>query len=152
MRVSLLSPVALAACASAKIWYAGVDESGGEFGVYSANATKGTGLPGTFGVDYAFLNQTTADIWVDQNHINLFRVAFLLERMCPLEYGLGSKFNETYFGYYNDAIEYITVKKGVYAILGMWLHFPERVFLIFPKIRTTICATTTRHSNQPQAL
>jgi hypothetical protein len=27
--------------------------------------------------------------------INLFRVAFLLERMCPLKYGLGSKFNET---------------------------------------------------------
>jgi len=65
----------------------------------------------------AFLNKTTADIWVDQNHINTFRVAFLLERMCPLEYGLGSKFNETYFGYFNDAIQYITVNKGAYAIL-----------------------------------
>jgi endoglucanase len=49
--------------------------------------------------------------------INLFRVAFLLERMCPLAYGLGSKFNETYFGFYNDAINYITVTKGAYAIL-----------------------------------
>lgn len=27
--------------------------------------------------------------------INLFRVAFLLERMCPLSDGLGAKFNET---------------------------------------------------------
>jgi endoglucanase len=49
--------------------------------------------------------------------INLFRVAFLLERMCPLAYGLGSKFNETYFGFFNDAINYITVTKGAYAIL-----------------------------------
>lgn len=117
MRTSITSLLALTASASAKIYYAGVAESGGEFGVYSATATNGTGLPGRFGVDYAFLNQTTADIWVDQNHINLFRVAFLLERMCPLKYGLGAKFNETYFGYYNDAIEYITEKKGAYAIL-----------------------------------
>jgi endoglucanase len=130
MRASLLSPLALAACTSAKIWYAGVDESGGEFGVYSANATKGTGLPGTFGVDYAFLNKTTADIWVDQNHINLFRVAFLLERMCPLEYGLGSKFNETHFGYFNDAIEYITIAKGAYAILGEWIRTSYTFILI----------------------
>lgn len=32
---------------------------------------------------------------VKQNGINFFRVAFLLERMCPLEYGLGARFNET---------------------------------------------------------
>lgn len=37
--------------------------------------------------------------------------------MCPTEYGLGKKFNETYFGYYNDAIEYITQTHGLYAIL-----------------------------------
>lgn len=117
MRTSTAALLSLAASAKATIFYAGVAESGGEFGVYSPTATKGTGLPGTFGVDYAFLNQTTADIWVDKNHINTFRVAFLLERMCPLAYGLGSKFNETYFGYYNDAIEYITVTKGAYAIL-----------------------------------
>ena len=117
MRFSFATVLACAASASARIYYAGVAESGGEFGVYSPTKTKGTGLPGRFGVDYAFLNQTTADIWVDQNHINLFRVAFLLERMCPLQYGLGAKFNETYFGYFNDAIQYITKTKGVYAIL-----------------------------------
>lgn len=117
MRASPASLLALIASASAKIYYAGVAESGGEFGVYSATAINGTGLPGTFGVDYAFLNESTTNIWVNQNHINLFRVAFLLERMCPLEYGLGPKFNETYFGYFNDAIEDITERKGAYAIL-----------------------------------
>ena len=36
--------------------------------------------------------------------------------MCPLEYGLGSKFNETYFGLYRDAVEYITHHES-YVIL-----------------------------------
>lgn len=81
----------------------GVAESGGEFGAYSSTATKGTGLPGTFGVDYSFINQASIDTWVNQNGINLFRVAFLLERMCPLSYGLGAKFNETHFDYYKQA-------------------------------------------------
>ena len=40
------SALLLAASATAKIFYAGVAESGGEFGVYSANAVNGTGLPG----------------------------------------------------------------------------------------------------------
>ncbi|KAK4541904.1 hypothetical protein LTR36_007268 [Oleoguttula mirabilis] len=114
--LSMKATLLFAASAAAKIYYAGVAESGGEFGVYSADAVNGTGLPGRFGVDYAFLNASTLDIWVDQNKINTFRVAFLLERMCPLAYGLGARFNETYFGYYNDAIEAIT-NKGAYAIL-----------------------------------
>ncbi|KAL9115859.1 MAG: hypothetical protein Q9227_000227 [Pyrenula ochraceoflavens] len=114
---SLSGVLLLAAAASAKIYYAGVAESGGEFGVYSATATPGTGLPGTFGVDYEFINPDTIDTWVDQNHINTFRVAFLLERMCPPATGLGSTFNETHFSLYQDAINYITVTKGAYAIL-----------------------------------
>ena len=108
--------LAFAASTAAKIFYAGVAESGGEFGVYSATAVNGTGLPGTFGVDYAFLNASTVDIWINQNHINTFRIAFLLERMCPTAYGLGKKFNDTYFGYYQDAINAVT-SKGGYAIL-----------------------------------
>lgn len=40
-----------------KILYAGVAESGGEFGVFSSSATPGTGLPGRFDVDYAFINE-----------------------------------------------------------------------------------------------
>lgn len=60
----------LATSASATIFYAGVAESGGEFGVFSANATPGTGLPGRFGVDYAFINESSIDIWVDQNKVD----------------------------------------------------------------------------------
>ncbi|CAE6457739.1 unnamed protein product [Rhizoctonia solani] len=107
----------LVAGAAAKILYAGVNESGGEFGVWSNDATPGTGLPGRFGVDYAFINKSTVDIFVKNDKINTFRVAFLLERMCPLSYGLGAKFNETYFGHFKEAIDYITIAKGAYAIL-----------------------------------
>jgi endoglucanase len=57
------------ASASATIFYAGVAESGGEFGVYSNTATKGTGLPGTFGVDYQFINKAGIDVHVDQNNV-----------------------------------------------------------------------------------
>lgn len=52
--------------AQATIYYAGVSESSGEFGVYG---TKGQGLPGTFGVDYAFINESAVDIHVDQNRV-----------------------------------------------------------------------------------
>jgi len=48
---SSLALLGFAASAAAKIFYAGVAESGGEFGVYSPTATNGTGLPGRFGVD-----------------------------------------------------------------------------------------------------
>lgn len=57
----------LAAGAAAKILYAGVNESGGEFGVWSNTATPGTGLPGRFGVDYAFINKVsvfTLMLWI----------------------------------------------------------------------------------------
>ncbi|KAG6811231.1 hypothetical protein H0H92_008448 [Tricholoma furcatifolium] len=109
--------LAAACTAQAKILYAGVNESGGEFGVYSSVDTPGYGLPGTFGVDYAFINKSTVDIFVDDEKINFFRVTFLMERMCPLSYGLGSRFNETYFSEYADAINYITLTKGAYALI-----------------------------------
>lgn len=60
-----------------------------------STATPGTGLPGRFGVDYQFINKAGIDTYVDVNKVNLFRVAFLLERMNPLETGLGATFNET---------------------------------------------------------
>jgi len=106
----------LSALTSAKIYYAGVNESGGEFGVYSSAGINGTGLPGRFGVDYQFINESTIDIFVGQG-VNLFRVAFLLERMCPTAYGLGRKFNETYYTEFEMAINYITDVQGAYAIL-----------------------------------
>lgn len=52
--------------AQATIYYAGVSESSGEFGAYGA---KGTGLPGAFGRDYAFINETAVDIYVDQEKV-----------------------------------------------------------------------------------
>ncbi|ERS98715.1 endoglucanase 1 [Sporothrix schenckii ATCC 58251] len=103
--------------AAATIYYAGVAESGGEFGVWSAASTPGAGLPGRFGVDYQFISKSAVDTHIDRNKVNLFRVAFLLERMCPLATGLGAVFNETHFSLYKEAIDYITVTKKAYAIL-----------------------------------
>lgn len=54
---------------SAAIYYAGVDESGGEFGVWGA---KGQGLPGRFNVDYAFLNASTVPIWSKSGSLRTF--------------------------------------------------------------------------------
>jgi len=114
---SITAVALLAANAAATIYYAGVAESSGEFGVYSQTSVKGTGLPGVFGKDYSFINKSGIDVYVDKNKANLFRVAFLLERMCPVSTGLGSTFDETHFGHYADAINYITTTKGAYAIL-----------------------------------
>lgn len=69
MLSSISSLLLLAAGASAKIYYAGVAESGGEFGVYSSTATNGTGLPGRFGVDYEFINKSTVDVFVDKEKV-----------------------------------------------------------------------------------
>ncbi|CZR59045.1 probable Endoglucanase 1 [Phialocephala subalpina] len=107
----------LSSSVAATIYYAGVAESSGEFGVWSATSTPGTGLPGRFGVDYAFINTSAIDVFVDQNKVNLFRVAFLLERMCPLATGLGAKFDEEHFSHFKEAIDYITINKSAYAIL-----------------------------------
>ncbi|GJJ13891.1 hypothetical protein Clacol_008148 [Clathrus columnatus] len=112
--VHLGSLIALATGAFATILYAGVNESGGEFGVFGV---KGQGLPGRFGVDYEFINKSAIDIFVDQEHVNIFRVTFLMERMAPIETGLSGPFNETYFGFYEDAVNYITLTKGAYALI-----------------------------------
>ncbi|KAI9695166.1 MAG: hypothetical protein M1820_008872 [Bogoriella megaspora] len=82
-----------------KIIYAGVNESGGEFG-------SGT-LPGTFGIDYQFINETHVQYFIDRG-VN--------ERMCLLEYGLGRRFNETYYSLYQDAVDFIT-ERGSYALI-----------------------------------
>ncbi|PMD43019.1 glycoside hydrolase family 5 protein [Hyaloscypha variabilis F] len=54
---SLAAVFLLAPNAAALIYYTGVAESRGEFGFWSATSTKGTGLPGVFGVDYNLINQ-----------------------------------------------------------------------------------------------
>lgn len=43
------------------------DSSGAGFGVRIATATPGTGLPGAFGIGYAFINESVVDIYVGQN-------------------------------------------------------------------------------------
>jgi len=113
---SLATFLSFTSAAVGKILFAGVNESGGEFGVF-APGQKGFGLPGRFGSDFAFINKTTVDIFVDQEKINFFRVTFLMERMAPLAFGLGSRFNETYFSEYADAINHITIVKGAYALI-----------------------------------
>ena len=92
---SVLLLLSAALKASATIYYAGVAESGGEFGLYVNQDGESLGLPGRFGSDYAFINPDTVDVFVDEQGFNLFQVAFVLERLCPLDTGLGATFNET---------------------------------------------------------
>lgn len=61
---------------------------------------------------------------------NLFRVAFLLERMCPLADGLGSKFNETHFDKFKEAVDYISVTKGA-CKSSSWLRACFELALLF---------------------
>ncbi|RJE26158.1 hypothetical protein PHISCL_01508 [Aspergillus sclerotialis] len=91
----------------AEIIYAGFNEAGGEF--------NPSVLPGTYGKDYAFIDKDHVQYYIDHG-VNTFRVTLLMERMCPLEYGLGSKFNETYFSLYKEAVDYITTH-GSYALI-----------------------------------
>lgn len=73
MRFSASSVALLASllpAASATIYYAGVDESGGEFGVWSNTATVGTGLPGEFGVTYQFIDEAGIEVFVDQDKVS----------------------------------------------------------------------------------
>ncbi|KAL9082049.1 MAG: hypothetical protein Q9159_006761 [Coniocarpon cinnabarinum] len=104
---TLLALAGLLSLSVSKIIYAGVNESGGEFGTGN--------VPGEFGVDYQFIDESHVQYFLD-NGVNLFRVTFLMERMCPLATGLGPIFNETYFDLYQEAIDFITAQGG-YAIL-----------------------------------
>lgn len=117
--------------ASATIFYAGVAVSSGEFGVWSPTSTPGTGLPGRFGIEYAFINEGAIDTYVDDNKVNLFRVAFLMERMCPLATGLGATFDETHFGHFKDAVNYVTKTKGACKCRSHFL--PSTAVSFYPR-------------------
>ena len=69
MKISTLLGAGLLSRASATIYYAGVAESSGEFGVWSQTSTPGTGLPGKFGVEYSFISKPAIDIYVDKNKV-----------------------------------------------------------------------------------
>ncbi|KAF8750722.1 Cellulase (glycosyl hydrolase family 5) [Rhizoctonia solani] len=107
----------IAAGAAAKIMYAGIIESGGEFGTWSNDAIPTTGLPGRFGVDYAFINKSTVDIFVEKD-----KVVVQVQRdskLLSLTYSVSELTHPClqYFGYFKEAIDYITLTKGAYAIL-----------------------------------
>ena len=72
--MKLSTILAAATGASAEILFAGVAESSGEFGLYSENATVGTGLPGVFGTDYAFIDEATVDIFIDEHKVRFSRL------------------------------------------------------------------------------
>lgn len=91
--ISLAISMGLIPSTEARLKYVGINVSSGEFGVYSPG-NPGFGLPGRFPDDYQFINKSAIDVQISQG-INLFRLSFLVERMCPPSYGLGPKFNET---------------------------------------------------------
>jgi hypothetical protein len=91
--ISLALSIGLIPPTEARLKYVGINVSSGEFGVYSPG-NPGFGLPGRFPDDYQFINKSAIDVQISQG-INLFRLTFLVERMCPPSYGLGLKFNET---------------------------------------------------------
>ena len=66
---ALLAACSFVTLCVSKILYAGVNESGGEF-------ASGT-LPGTFGVDYQFIDVDHVDYFIDHG-VNVFRVTFLM--------------------------------------------------------------------------
>ncbi|EAT87003.1 hypothetical protein SNOG_05939 [Parastagonospora nodorum SN15] len=72
---SIFNVAAVAALAvgqvAAEIIYAGVNSAGGEFAQ--------SNLPGTFGTDYQFIEETAIDFFLDAG-INTIRLPFLLER------------------------------------------------------------------------
>ncbi|KAK6495057.1 hypothetical protein TWF481_003084 [Arthrobotrys musiformis] len=100
MKFSLITLATLAAPAFAKVYYAGVAESGGEFGVWNDNGV-GRGLPGRFGSDYAFVNKTAIDVMVKDDKINLFRLRSFW----------------SYFDLFYDAVQYVTARKRRYVLL-----------------------------------
>jgi len=57
--------------AASEILYAGVNSAGGEFAQQN--------LPGAFGVDYQFINETAIDFFLDGG-VNTIRLPFLLVR------------------------------------------------------------------------
>jgi len=145
----LLALTAFTPFSSATIFFAGIAQSGGEFGAWSPTAQVGTGLPGRFGVEYSFISTTGVDVMVDTHRVNLMRVAFLLERMCPLAWGLGARFNESHFGHFKDAVDYITKTKGIcklsplFPFLGYLLFLILTVQKMLSSTLTITCATIT---------
>ncbi|CAJ2503205.1 Uu.00g105990.m01.CDS01 [Anthostomella pinea] len=86
-------------------WFAGVNESGAEFGTGS--------IPGTKGTDYTWPLTSSVDTLMGKG-FNIFRIPFLMERMVPGS--LTSGVNAAYLADMQTLVSHITSKGGYAAI------------------------------------
>ncbi|KAK4508707.1 hypothetical protein PRZ48_002446 [Zasmidium cellare] len=82
-----------------KMVFAGINESGPEFGE--------TTFPGTYGTDYTWPNLSTIDTFISQG-LNTFRINVLMERLVPDQ--MTGSLDEAYLGNLTETVEYITGK------------------------------------------
>ena len=88
-----------------KLQFAGINESGPEFG---------DGIfPGQEGKDYVWPSLSTIDTFISKG-MNTFRINTLMERMVPTK--MTGSFNETYMAKLDQSVNYIT-GKGAYAMI-----------------------------------
>ncbi|KAJ5267582.1 hypothetical protein N7478_010390 [Penicillium angulare] len=90
--------------ASSFKWF-GVSESCAEFG--SGN------IPGVYGTDFIFPDTSTIQTLIDDG-MNIFRVAFLMERLVPTT--MTESFDSEYLANLTSVVDYIT-GAGAYAVL-----------------------------------
>lgn len=91
---------------ASKMQFAGINESGPEFG---SNA-----FPGVYGTDYIWPNLSTIDTFVSQG-MNTFRINVLMERLVPDQ--MTGTMDEAYLANLTETVEYITSKSSSYAMI-----------------------------------
>lgn len=91
---------------TSKMQFAGINESGPEFG--------STAFPGVYGTDYTWPNLSTIDTFTSQG-LNTFRINVLMERLVPDK--MTGSMDEAYLANLTETVEYITSKEGNYAMI-----------------------------------
>jgi len=86
-------------------WFAGVNESGAEFG--------NSNIPGTLGTDYTWPSTSSIDTLMGKG-FNIFRIPFLMERLVPGSLTSGT--NAAYLASLKATASHITGKGGYAAI------------------------------------
>ncbi|KAF2085861.1 glycoside hydrolase family 5 protein [Saccharata proteae CBS 121410] len=89
---------------ASKLQWFGINESGAEFG---------TVIPGLYGKDYIWYDESTIDTFIAQG-MNMFRINFLMERLVPDS--LEGTPDTAYMGNLKSIVNYIT-SKGAYAMI-----------------------------------
>lgn len=84
-----------------KMQFAGINESGPEFGE--------TTFPGTWGTEFTFPNLTTIDTFVSQG-LNTFRINVLMERLVPNK--MTGTLDKGYLANLTETVEHITSKSS----------------------------------------